>query len=240
MYLSDTATADAAGGDREDAARERRRRRRRGGVEGGGAAALQAELRRARRSGGRSRRESAAGVDRGAAARRTRTRPTSSRSRRKPPGSPGVADVRYDRQWIQRLMHAVGIVRAGGFALAALLVFAAALTVASVVRLALVAQTRRDSHHAARRRADRLHPRSVHRRRTDPGRHRRGRGARRPVDHIFRRQEPGRLRGWPAQSIRPRWSFCRLPTWPRCCVAGMAVGALGGFIAARSAREIAD
>ncbi len=52
----------------------------------------------------------------------------------------GVADVRYDRQWIQRLMEAVDVVRAGGFTLAALLVFAAALTVASVVSFALVAR----------------------------------------------------------------------------------------------------
>ena len=37
-------------------------------------------------------------------------------------------------------MYAVDIVRAGGFVLAALLVFAAALTVASVVRLALFAR----------------------------------------------------------------------------------------------------
>jgi len=55
-------------------------------------------------------------------------------------GLAGVADVRYDRQWIERLMYAVDVVRAGGFALAALLVCAAALTVASVVRLALFAR----------------------------------------------------------------------------------------------------
>jgi cell division transport system permease protein len=54
--------------------------------------------------------------------------------------APGVADVRYDRQWIQRLMNAVGVVRAVGFALAGVLMFAAGLTVASVVRLALVAR----------------------------------------------------------------------------------------------------
>src|SRR6476620_214075 len=43
---------------------------------------------------------------------------------------PGVADVRYDRQWIERLMNAASLVREGGLALAAILVFAAALTVA--------------------------------------------------------------------------------------------------------------
>jgi cell division transport system permease protein len=55
-------------------------------------------------------------------------------------GSSGVADVRYDRRWIQRLMEAVSVVRAVGLTLAAILVFAAALTVASVVRLALLAR----------------------------------------------------------------------------------------------------
>jgi len=58
---------------------------------------------------------------------------------------PGVSDVRYDRMWIERLMNAASMVRVWGLALAALLVGAAALTVASVVRLAMVA--RRDEIH---------------------------------------------------------------------------------------------
>jgi cell division transport system permease protein len=58
---------------------------------------------------------------------------------------PGVSDVRYDRQWIQRLMNAVGVVRAGGSVLVLVLVVAAALTVASVVRLALI--SRREEIH---------------------------------------------------------------------------------------------
>jgi cell division transport system permease protein len=58
---------------------------------------------------------------------------------------PGVADVRYDRRWIQRLMNMASLVRAAGLALAAVLIFAAALTVSSVVRLALLA--RRDEIH---------------------------------------------------------------------------------------------
>jgi cell division transport system permease protein len=53
---------------------------------------------------------------------------------------PGVADVRYDRQWIARLLSVVTIVRGVGFALGALLTLAAALTVANVVRLALYAR----------------------------------------------------------------------------------------------------
>jgi cell division transport system permease protein len=52
----------------------------------------------------------------------------------------GVADVRYDRQWLSRLMSAIAVIRGVGLILAALLTFAAALTVASVVRLALHAR----------------------------------------------------------------------------------------------------
>lgn len=50
---------------------------------------------------------------------------------------PGVADVRYDRQWLNRLLSAIGIIRIVGFALASVLTLAAALTVANVVRLGL-------------------------------------------------------------------------------------------------------
>jgi cell division transport system permease protein len=54
--------------------------------------------------------------------------------------SAGVADVRYDRTWLDRLLAAVNIVRGVGLALGALLTIAAALTVANVVRLALYAR----------------------------------------------------------------------------------------------------
>ncbi|MBI4264142.1 MAG: ABC transporter permease [Acidobacteria bacterium] len=53
---------------------------------------------------------------------------------------PGVADVRYDRQWLDRIASALGAIRGAGFALATLMAVAAALTVASVVRLALHAR----------------------------------------------------------------------------------------------------
>ena len=53
---------------------------------------------------------------------------------------PGVADVRYDRQWLDRLLRAVTIVRAVGLLLGLVLTLAAALTVANVVRLALYAR----------------------------------------------------------------------------------------------------
>ncbi len=52
----------------------------------------------------------------------------------------GVADVRYDRQWLDRLGRVVAVVRAIGFALAAALAVAAGLTVAAVVRLGMFAR----------------------------------------------------------------------------------------------------
>jgi cell division transport system permease protein len=54
--------------------------------------------------------------------------------------SPGVADVRYDREWLDRLLSAVDIIRGVGLALGTILTIAAALTVANVVRLALHAR----------------------------------------------------------------------------------------------------
>jgi cell division transport system permease protein len=53
---------------------------------------------------------------------------------------PGVADVRYDRQWLTRLLAAITVVRRLGLALGVLLALAAALTVTNVVRLALFAR----------------------------------------------------------------------------------------------------
>jgi cell division transport system permease protein len=54
--------------------------------------------------------------------------------------SPGVADVRYDREWLERLAAAVRVIRAAGLVLGVLLTVAAALTVANVVRLGLYAR----------------------------------------------------------------------------------------------------
>jgi cell division transport system permease protein len=53
---------------------------------------------------------------------------------------PGVVDVRYDRQWFDRVQAILSATRTAGAALATVLVLAAALTVASVVRLALHAR----------------------------------------------------------------------------------------------------
>jgi cell division transport system permease protein len=53
---------------------------------------------------------------------------------------PGVADVRYDREWLERLAGALGTVRAAALIVVALMVMAAAVTVATVVRLGLYAR----------------------------------------------------------------------------------------------------
>lgn len=50
---------------------------------------------------------------------------------------PGVADTRYDREWLSRVGGGLQTVRSAGFALAVLMAVAAAVTVATVVRLGL-------------------------------------------------------------------------------------------------------
>jgi cell division transport system permease protein len=55
---------------------------------------------------------------------------------------PGVADTRYDRDWLSRVGAGLGTIRAAGLALALLMAVAAAVTVATVVRLGL--RARRD------------------------------------------------------------------------------------------------
>jgi cell division transport system permease protein len=53
---------------------------------------------------------------------------------------PGVTDVRYDQQWLARVLSAITVVRGVGLILGSVLAIAAALTVANVVRLALYAR----------------------------------------------------------------------------------------------------
>jgi len=53
---------------------------------------------------------------------------------------PGVADARYDRDWLTRVGAGLGTIRAAGLALALLMAIAAAVTVATVVRLGLRAR----------------------------------------------------------------------------------------------------
>lgn len=55
-------------------------------------------------------------------------------------GLPGVADVRYDREWLARLASGLAAVRGAGLVLAIVMAMAAALTVASVVRLGMNAR----------------------------------------------------------------------------------------------------
>jgi cell division transport system permease protein len=54
---------------------------------------------------------------------------------------PGVADVRYDREWLTRMSAGLDALRGAGFVLALLMAFAAAVTGAAVVRLGLHART---------------------------------------------------------------------------------------------------
>jgi cell division transport system permease protein len=55
-------------------------------------------------------------------------------------GMPGVADVRYDREWLGRLNAVVRGARVAGALIVAMLGLAAAMTVANVVRLAAAAR----------------------------------------------------------------------------------------------------
>lgn len=52
----------------------------------------------------------------------------------------GVVDVRYERQWLSRLLGIVTTIRLGGVLVAGVLVLGAAFTVAAVVRLSLEAR----------------------------------------------------------------------------------------------------
>jgi cell division transport system permease protein len=55
-------------------------------------------------------------------------------------GHPGVADVRYDRRWLSRLISIVSFARVAGLIVAGVLMAGAAFTVAAVVRLSLHAR----------------------------------------------------------------------------------------------------
>lgn len=57
-------------------------------------------------------------------------------------GLPGVADVRFDRQWLSRLMAVLTALRTAGWIAALALVLGAAMTVVAVVRLSF--EARRD------------------------------------------------------------------------------------------------
>jgi cell division transport system permease protein len=152
---------------------------------------------------------------------------------------PGVADVRYDRQWIERLMEAAGVARSGGFTLAALLVMAAALTVASVVRFALVAR-REEIHIMQLVGAPIAFIRGPF---VMEGLIQGGIGAivALVVLWISFFVVRSRAESFLAGAVDPAsLVFLSLPTVLGLLVAGMGVGSLGGLIAARSTHEIAD
>jgi cell division transport system permease protein len=152
---------------------------------------------------------------------------------------PAVADVRYDRQWIQRLMNASDIVRTGGFTLAALLVLAAALTVASVVRFALIAR-REEIHIMQLVGAPIAYIRGPF---VVEGLIQGGVGAIVAVVVLWVSffVARSRLDSFLAGTVDPAaLVFLSLPTVVLLLVAGMVVGSLGGLIAARSTREVAD
>ncbi len=151
----------------------------------------------------------------------------------------GVADVRYDRRWIQRLMNAASLVRAAGLALAAVLIFAAALTVSSVVRLALLA--RRDEIHIMQLVGAPLAyikgPFVVE------GLMQGGVGAVVALGILWGTFVFLRSRPIPALAgvIDPSSIvFLSVPLCAALLGGGMVVGCIGGLIAARSAREVAD
>jgi cell division transport system permease protein len=154
-------------------------------------------------------------------------------------GMPAVADVRYDRQWIQRLMDAGDVVRTGGFMLAALLVIAAALTVASVVRFALVAR-REEIHIMQLVGAPIAYIRGPF---VVEGLIQGGVGAIVAIVVLWVSffVARSRLDAFVEGAIGPAsLVFLSLPTVALLLVAGMFVGSLGGLIAARSTREVAD
>ena len=136
-------------------------------------------------------------------------------------------------------MNAVGMVRAGGFALAALLVFAAALTVASVVRLALVAR-REEIHIMQLVGAPIAYIRGPF---VVEGLIQGGIGADRrggqSVDRVFGVMR-GRADAWLGRRHRPgrRWYFSRVRRCWVCLLAGMACRVAGRIHRRAGAREI--
>lgn len=150
---------------------------------------------------------------------------------------PGVADVRYDRQWVERIQDAIRLARVAGGALAAILVLAAALTVASVVKLAL---------HARRQEVEIMHlvgaplgyirgPFVVE------GVLQGGIGATAALAVLFVLYGAVRLRMDAAASAFPGLGAVTMSFLPPAWVAGlvvggMLVGCVGGLVAARSAQ----
>ena len=146
--------------------------------------------------------------------------------------TPGVADVRYDRQWLDRLMSAIDVVRGVGLVLGAVLTIAAALTVANVVRLALHA--RRDEIEIMQLvGAPPVYIRGPF---VMEGVLQGGVGALVALAGAGRRVFLAARRAtwcrWRRPSTCRRSAFCRLSSRSCSCVGGMVVGCLGGLVAA--------
>lgn len=152
-------------------------------------------------------------------------------------GAAGVTDIRYDRQWIARLVSFVQSGRAAGAVLATALMLAAALTVASVIRLAL---------HARQEEVEIMHlvgaPLSFIR---GPfvmeGVLQGGIGALVALAVLYAAFLAARLRvgDWLAGLAGPGPALTFLP-WTAALglvAGGMAIGCVGGLVAAGSARE---
>jgi len=151
----------------------------------------------------------------------------------------GVSDVRYDRRWIERLVSMVNAVRAGGFALAAILIVAAALTVASVVRFALLAR-REEIHIMQLVGAPLAYIRGPF---VVEGLIEGGVGAVLALAVLWgafivlRGRQGTMVAGIVDQSTL---AFLSVPMCAALLAGGMIVGCIGGLIAARGTREIAD
>src|SRR5207253_1989493 len=139
----------------------------------------------------------------------------------------------------QRLLNAVRLVRVGGFALAGVLIFAAALTVASVVRLALLAR-REEIHIMQLVGAPLAYIRGPF---IAEGLVQGGAGAVLALGLLWVVFAVLRSRQMPAMAgaIDPSAMVClSIGTCVALLAGGMAVGCVGGLIAARNTREIAD
>ncbi len=139
-------------------------------------------------------------------------------------------------------MNAAALMRAGGFALAVVLIFAAALSVASVVRLALVAR-REEIHIMQLVGAPLAYIRGPF---IVEGLLQGGVGALMALGGlwaVFAIVRARQLPGMPemAGAIDPSLiMFLSMPACLALLAGGMAVGCLGGLIAARNTREVAD
>ena len=150
---------------------------------------------------------------------------------------PGVSDVQYDRRWIERLLQAVGVVRTIGVALVTVLVIAAALTVASVVSLALVAR-REEIHIMQLVGAPIAYIKGPF---VVEGLIQGGVGALVALVllWILFLLARGRVETWLAGAVDPAsLVFLSAASAAGLLTAGLAVGSIGGLIAARGTREV--